>query len=185
MRTRRARALSMTALCSLVILLDAAHVHTQTAPHPTVARFAGTYRNRVDDGGEAIIRTAIELGVASMAPVRRSLAHRHLLVSDPPIARLTITPEGEGLSIAYRHDRHNRTARLGTFADNRAVGGGAVQVKHEVVGQRLRETYRESRGGAVHEFVLSPDGRTLHFEATITSRHLPSAISYRLEFARR
>lgn len=172
------------ALALLVVVSAAPRASTQAAPHPVVQRFAGAYRSVLPDGGAAIIRAAIDAGVAPMAPVRRNAAHRRLISGDPPIPRITITPEGEGLFIDYTTSRHNRTPRLGVFAENHAAGGGMVDVKHDVVGNRLRETYRESRGGAVHLFELSADGRTLSLEATITSRFLPGPIRYSLDFER-
>lgn len=167
-----------------VALAFAPSASTQPSPHPVVQRFAGIYRNVLADGGRDVIRAAIDAGVEPMAPVRRNVAHRRLLSGDPPIPRITIAPEGAGLLIDYTLSRHNRTPGLGVFAENAAAGGGMVDIKHDVVGDRLRETYRESRGGAVHIFELSPDGRRLTLQATITSRFLPGPIRYSLEFER-
>ena len=119
-----------------------------------------------------------------MAPARESIARRRLLASDPPIPSVTITPRGDGLVIDYTGGRRNETPSLGTFAPNPTADGGTVDVKHDVVGNRIRETYRERRGGAVHLFSLSGDGRELTLEATISSPHLPASITYTLAFER-
>jgi hypothetical protein len=104
--------------------------------------------------------------------------------ANPPIPSVTITPRGEGLVIDYTGGRRNETQQLGTFASNPTADGGTVDVKHDVIGNRIRETYRERRGGAVHLFSLSGDGRELTLEATIRSPHLPAPISYSLVFER-
>jgi len=162
----------------------APHASTQTEDASVLRRFAGTYRNPLTDGGGERIRSAIELVVGDMAPLRQSVARRRLVESDPPIPRITITLVGEGLVVDYTRGRRNETPRLGTFAENPSAGGGTIDVKHEVVGNRLRETYRERRGGAVHLFGLSADGRELSLEATIRSPHLPRPIVYTLVFER-
>jgi hypothetical protein len=182
--TKRVSALSfvVTTLAGSAMLVPTASM--QPAPDPVLRRFAGTYRNLLADHGNERIRTAIDGVVTQMGAMRQSLARTRLIASDPPIPRITITPLGEGLVIDYTHGRRNETPRLGTFAANRTAGGGTVEVMHEVVGNRLRETYRERRGGAVHLFDLSPDGRELAFEATIRSPHLPGPIVYALTFQR-
>jgi hypothetical protein len=157
---------------------------TQSNGAAVLQRFAGTYRSRLPDGGGALIRAAIESVVVDMAPARESIARRRLLASDPPIPSVTITPRGEGLVIDYTGGRRNETQQLGTFASNPTADGGTVDVKHDVIGSRIRETYRERRGGAVHLFSLSGDGRELTLEATIRSPHLPAPISYSLVFER-
>lgn len=157
---------------------------TQSNGAAVLQRFAGTYRSRLPDGGGALIRAAIEGVVVDMAPARESIARRRLLASDPPIPSVTITPRGDGLVIDYTGGRRNETPSLGTFAPNPTADGGTVDVKHDVVGNRIRETYRERRGGAVHLFSLSGDGRELTLEATISSPHLPASITYTLAFER-
>jgi hypothetical protein len=158
---------------------------TQPSAHPAIARFAGTYESPLADAGAEVIRAAIEAGVEPMQGVRRSAARRRLLASSPPIPRITIEPHAEGVRIHYEGSvRDNRSMRLGEFSTTAAAGGGSVDVRHQVVGPRLHETYREARGGAVHRFSRSPDGRGLVLEATISSRFLPGPIEYRLEFVR-
>jgi hypothetical protein len=179
------RALSFLAVIGALGLFLEPIARTQTSTHPVVARFAGTYESPRADAGAEVIRAAIEAGVEPMQGVRRNAARRRLLSSSPPIPRITIAPHGEGVRIHYEGSaRDNRTPRLGVFVTTAATGGGSVEVRHQVVGPRLHETYRESRGGAVHRFSSSPSGRELVLEASITSRFLPGPIEYRLEFVR-
>src|SRR5690606_5127144 len=98
---------------------------TQPSAHPVVERFAGTYASPLEDGGESVIRAAIERGVEPMFGVRKSAAHRRLIASCPPIPRITISPNGEGVRIHYEGSvRDNRTPRLGDFVTMAAAGGG-------------------------------------------------------------
>lgn len=162
----------------------ASRAPAQAGGSAVLQQFSGTYRNPMSDGGRARILEAIEGVVSRMAPVRGNIARRRLVASDPPIPRITITPTGDGLVVDYTRGRRNETQHLGTFAPNPAAGGGQIDVKHEVVGRRLRETYRESRGGAVHLFSLSSSGDELTLEATIRSPYLPDPITYSLTFER-
>lgn len=178
----------ITRLASLITISLVAALpvpaRTQSGASTVLQRFEGRYENPLPDGGGARIRDAIEGVVVDMAPLRQNVARRRLLESDPPIPRITITTAGDGLVVDYTRGRRNETPRLGTFAPNPSAGGGSIDVKHDVVGSRLRETYRERRGGAVHLFSLSPDARQLTLEATIRSPHLPRAIVYTLVFER-
>lgn len=176
--------LAIVPLALALMAALASPASTQPAGSAVLQRFAGTYRSRLPDGGGALIRAAIEGVVVDMAPARESIARRRLLASDPPIPSVTITPRGEGLVIDYTGGRRNETPSLGTFAPNPTADGGTVDVKHDVVGNRIRETYRERRGGAVHLFSLSGDARELTLEATIRSPHLPAPITYTLVFER-
>ncbi len=157
---------------------------TQSVPPAPLARFVGSYRNAIADGSAASIREAIETVIAPMPEVRRRIAHRRLIASSPAIRGITMTSDGEGWVVDYGRGRRNATPRLGVFAENPAAGGGTVDVKHELVGDSLRETYRERRGGAVHLFALSNGGRTLTLEATIRSPHLPGPIRYEVTLER-
>jgi hypothetical protein len=183
--TKRARPFVALALFATVGAVAPSLARTQDDVHPRIADFSGTYENRRPDGGEAIITEAIREGTGSMRKVRRRVARRRLNAVNPPVHQITIRPNGEGVRIAYDEVRENRTPRLGVFADSRSADGGAVEVKHDLVGLTLHETYREKDGGAVNIFKLSNDGRALVLEVTITSPQLPGPIRYRLEFLRR
>lgn len=181
----RTRALfGLLAVGAVIAALAPPRAHTQPAPHPVVERYEGRYENRASDGGASIIKEAIDSGTRSMRRVRRNVARRRLRAVNPPVPSLIIAPNGEGVRIDYEGSRANRTPRLGVFAENRSAAGGKVDVRHDVVGGRLHETYRQKDGGAVNVFLLSRDRRELSLVVTVESGRLPKPIVYELEFLR-
>lgn len=155
-----------------------------SAQNPVVERFVGSYRCELPDGGRAVIERAVDEGIAEMPGLRHRIARRRILEGDTPIPTITIARNGSGVVIDLTHGRRNASPRLGVFFTSHSATGDAIQVKHDVVGDRLRETYRDPDGGAVHWLDLSADGRRLRFSATITSPHLPGPIPYQLRFER-
>lgn len=183
--TVRARSmLALFAIASLCVVVAPPRARTEAGAHPVVDQLAGTYRNRLSDGGEARIAEAIEEGTASMRRLRRKIARRRLHAVNPPVERMTIAPNGEGARVVYEGSRDNRTPKFGVFVESRSADGGKVDVMHEIAGDRLVERYRKKDGTGKNVLSLSEDGRELILHVTIESDQLPGPIRYRLEFER-
>jgi hypothetical protein len=183
--TVRARAmLTLFAVAAVAVVIAPPGAKTQPDAHPIVERFTGTYENRLPDGGEKVIDEAIHEGTKSMRRVRRKVARRRLHAVNPPVSSVTIEPNGQGVRVVYGGSRDNRTPDLGVWAESRSADGGKVDVKHDVVGLRLHESYRQEDGTAVNAFRLSEDGKALRLDITIQSGQLPGPIVYTLEFRR-
>lgn len=181
---RRSRIGIVVALLAASFFGPGVPAQSQGAPGSPVQRFVGTYRCRLADGGEAAIREAVERVVSQMVFLTAGIARRRLIESNPPIPRITIAAHAEGMVIDYTARRRNTTTRLGVFTDNPAADGGRVQVKHEIVGDRIRESFRQGAGHGVTLLALSPDGNRLSLQMTISSRHLPDDVVFGMPYER-
>lgn len=157
---------------------------TQPSARVALERFAGRFENPLADDGASAIEQAIEAGIAEMHAMRRLIAERRLKENNPPISRMEFAVTGEGLMVGYADGRRHLTAALDTWTQSLTPDGSRVDVLHRFVGGRLVQALRERNGGAEHVFVLSPDGRELEMQATITSPHIPRPIRYAMTLER-
>lgn len=180
----RTRAAVVVMILAASLFGNGEGAQSQGTPNPLVQRFVGTYRCRLSDGGQAAIREGVERVVSQMVFLSAGIARRRLIESNPPIPRITIAANSDGMIIDYTARRRNATTRLGVFTDNPAAGGGRVEVKHEIVGDRIRESFHQGSGRGVTVLELSSDGNRLELHTTISSRHLPADVVFRIPYDR-
>lgn len=180
--------MGVRSLFVLAVLLAAAMAvprmaSTQDA-RAALSRFAGRFDNPLADDGASKIANAIETGISEMHAMRRFIAQRRLRENNPPIPAIELSVTGSGLMVDLSGGRRHATHAFDTWVSSLAPDGGRVEVLHRFANGQLIQAFRERNGGAEHVFALSPDGSELELTATITSPHIPRAISYSMTLQR-
>lgn len=149
----------------------------------TEADLPGTYRLATpNDRAQALIDEAIDAGVESMGPLRRSVGRRRLRAKNEIRRELEIGFTGDRVIIRYDRDRYE--VRRGARETVTLPDGERVQVRATVEGPRLVLDWTTDDGARRDTFTRRPDG-TLVFGVKVTSEQLPSAVEYRLVYRAR
>ena len=146
----------------------------------TEADLPGKYRlSTASDRAQELIEAAIETGVESMGPLRRSVGRRRLRAKNPIRREIEIAFEGERVSVSYDGERFDM--RRGVRETVRLSDGEQVRVRATVQGPRLVLEWDGDDGDRRDTFTRRPDG-TLVFGVTVTSDQLPTPVRYRLVY---
>ena len=148
------------------------------------AAFAGSWRNEASDAGEAHILERVNAGTEPMRAMRRNVARRRILESNPGVPRIDIRVEGELLHVSFAGVRSYAASVGGPARAGRAPDGSGVRVRFRLRGGRLHERIDAGQGYSANVYALSSGGARLSVRSTIHSRHLPAPISYSLRFRR-
>lgn len=166
-------------LLSLLGLSTAALVPAQAQNAALSGTFA--YNASASDN----VGSAVAQAVRRVTPVLRSLASRRLRSTNEPYRTVSIAQSGGQITITTDGSTATQTPANGTAVAWRRPGDGdRLQVSTAWSGATLRQTFRAEDGQRVNAFTLSPDGRTLTMNVSVTSPRLPGGLAYRLVYTR-
>ncbi len=170
----------------LVSLLGLAAVAFVPAAVPVKAQNAamtGTFAYNASASDN--VNTAIAQAVRRVNPVLRSFATRRLRSTNEPYRTIAIAQSGGQISITTDGGSTTQTPASGTpVAWRRPGDGDRLQVSTAWSGATLRQTFQAEDGTRVNAFTLSPDGRTLTMNASVSSPRLPGGLTYRLVYTK-
>lgn len=179
MRSRACTALPLAALLFLVAATRRDHPQ-QPAQTPAIQ---GTfvYDASASDDVEAAIKEATH----KMSFITKPIARGRLKKTNEPYRRVIISPTAAEISIAMDQRAPIVTPSDGTAIDwKRPEDGEMLKVSTSWEGDRLRETFVADDGQRENVFSLSPDGRTLRMDVTVSSPRLPAPVRYALVYRR-
>ena len=174
---------------SLVLLLLAGLVPASLSAQAT-STLRGTWnlnREQSDD-----INARINTAVARMNVVVRQIARPRLRSTNTAYPRLvmaydqskvqvdmagrpSVSSPANGQPVLWQRD---------TGATCTQLKGDCVRVTHEWNGGALTQSFQAEDGRRVNAFTVSPDGRTMTMNVTITSPRLPQPLTYKLVYDR-
>jgi hypothetical protein len=187
-RTRRvARAIHASSVRTLLFALALATslplFAQDVAQEAMESDLPGVYRlSTPNDRAQALIDEAIDTGVESMGPLRRSVGRRRLRAKNEIRRELEIAFTGERVAIRYDRDRYE--VRRNVRETVTLPDGERVQLRATVEGPRLVLDWKTDDGERRDTFTRRADG-TLVFGVTVTSEQLPTPVRYRLVYRAR
>jgi hypothetical protein len=184
-RTARAIHASIvrTPLFFLVVAVSLPLFAQDVAQEATESDLPGVYRlSTPNDRAQALIDEAIDTGVASMGPLRRSVGRRRLRAKNEIRRELEIAFTGERVAVRYDRDRYE--VRRDVRETVTLPDGERVQLRATVEGPRLVLDWKTDDGERRDTFTRRADG-TLVFGVTVTSEQLPTPVRYRLVYRAR
>lgn len=188
---RAARAIHASSVRTLLFALAVAtslplfaqDVAQDVAQDATESNLPGVYRlSTPNDRAQALIDEAIDVGVESMGPLRRSVGRRRLRAKNEIRRELEIAFTGERVAIRYDRDRYE--VRRNVRETVTLPDGERVQLRATVEGPRLVLDWKTDDGERRDTFTRRADG-TLVFGVTVTSEQLPTPVRYRLVYRAR
>lgn len=138
------------------------------------------------------LNAKINTAVARMNVVVRQIARPRLRSTNTAYPQLVISQEGNNVRVDMQ-GRPSLTAPVGgqTILWQRETGRSCPQIRGDCVqvttvwrDGALHQTFRAEDGQRVNVYTLSPDGRTMTMNVTITSPRLPDPLTYRLVYDR-
>ena len=142
----------------------------------------GTYRLAPD--AQQVVDKAIDKAAAQFNFLIRPVARSRLKKTNPVHDRLVIEQTDRDISVTFDHDKPIRTVAndgpIKWTRDDGEVFDLATQLRQGV----LMHTFVASDGRRVNSYSLSPDGRTLTLQVTLTSEQLKSPVEYSLVYWR-
>jgi hypothetical protein len=153
------------------------------AAHAQPAGLRGTFV--LDRAASADVNAAIDRAVAPLNVVVRQIARPRLRRTNQPYGRVVLDWSPAEVSITTDARAPIRTAPAGTPVRwRRPEDGEWLNVSTVWQGATLRQTFAAEDGQRVNDYTLSPDGRTLTLNVTVTSPRLPRPLTYRLVYGR-
>ena len=133
----------------------------------------------------ADVNAAVERAVAPLNVVVRQIARPRLRRTNQPYGRIVLNWSPTEVSITTDARSAIRTSPAGTAIRwRRPEDGEWLNVSTIWQGERLQQTFAAEDGQRVNLYTLSPDGRTLTLDVTVTSPRLPRPLTYRLVYAK-
>jgi len=163
------------AAMTVLLIVAAVPAHAQSPS------FDGTFvlaPARSDNVDEAINRSISRMNIAT-----RQIARPRLRRTNQPYQRVTLQV-GQQISIATDARRPIVTPRSGESIRWTREDGEVLDVSTRMDGNRIRQVFAAEDGRRENVYSLSPDGRTLTIEVTVTSGRLPAPLTYRLVYDR-
>lgn len=176
------------------LALLAALIAAPAALHAQDPAFRGTYARDVAAGDdmEAVINDALPKVKSTLGRIFRGKARERLREVNRPYGWIRFTPgdavltmetdlwNGEWKLTAPRNGRLEKWRR-------RAPDGSVevVDVVSNLQGSTLTHQFQGEDGNRINVYSLSPDGRTLTMNVTVTSDKLTGPVTYRLVYRRR
>lgn len=178
---RRQRLSTLLAAVAAVLALSAAApaLAQQAAQTPSLD---GTYT--LNTTASEDVNRAIEQAVARMNFITRPIARGRLKRTNQPYQRILIQHTQGQVSITTDQRAPIRTPANGTPIKWRREDGEMFDVSTEWENGSLEQTFAAEDGRRVNSFSVSPDGRTLTMEVTVTSPRLSQPLRYRLVYNR-
>jgi hypothetical protein len=130
------------------------------------------------------IEPAIERAISRMNMVTRPVARGRLRRTNTPYQRLTISHTPTQVTIATDARNPIVSPANGSPVDWRREDGEMLKVSTEWKNQVLEQTFAAPDGKRINAYSVSPDGRTLTINVTVTSPRLPAPLTYRTVYRR-
>lgn len=130
------------------------------------------------------VNRAINDAVAKMNFVMRPVARGRLRKTNQPYQRVAISHTPQQVTVTTDGRAPIVTPANGTPIDWTREDGEKLKVSTEWENSALEQTFRAEDGQRVNTYTISPDGRTLTMNVTITSGRLPKPLTYKLVFRR-
>lgn len=142
-----------------------------------------------DEAASDPVQKIVDSGMSKLGRLYRvwpisGQARRRLEVTNLPHNWLQIAIQGDQLTI--ESDRYTLTTpRNGELKRWERVKGDFVDVSTQLQGTRLEQRFVANDGQRVNVYTLSPDGKTLTLDVTVTSPKLDGPLTYRQVYRRR
>ncbi|HEX2190142.1 MAG TPA: hypothetical protein VHG51_14640 [Longimicrobiaceae bacterium] len=139
-----------------------------------------TYNAQASDN----VNAAIDDAVARMNFVMRPVARGRLRKTNQPYQRVQISHNPQQVSVTMDGRPAIVTPANGTPMDWTREDGEKLKVSTEWENSALEQTFKAEDGQRVNSYTVSPDGRTLTMNVTVTSPRLPKPLTYKLVYNR-
>ncbi|HEV2149816.1 MAG TPA: hypothetical protein VGR37_20625 [Longimicrobiaceae bacterium] len=150
------------------------------APAQGVASLNGSYT--YDASASDDVHQAINTAVQRMNFAMRPIARGRLRKTNEPYKRVVISNTQSQVSVAMDGRPAIVTPANGTPVDWTREDGEKLRVSTEWENGTLEQTFKAEDGQRVNAYSVSPDGRTLTMNVTITSPRLPRPLTYKLVY---
>lgn len=146
------------------------------------ASLQGTF-NYVAEGSDDV-RAAINQAIGRMNFAMRPIARSRLNRTNQPYRTVSIAQTGGQVSITTDNREAIVSPADGSTIKWRREDGETLDVSTAVSGARIEQVFRAEDGQRTNVYTISPDGRTMTMQVTVTSDRLPQPLTYRLVFRR-
>lgn len=168
------------ALVALLLpLLAAASPGRAETVDPAMAGTFVLHRTASDN-----VNQAIDVAVARMNFANRPIARGRLRKTNQPYARIVIAFADGAVSTTFDQRKAIVTPLDGSPVSWTREDGERLAVSTEWENGVLEQAFRAEDGQRVNAFSLSPDGKLLTMNVTVTSPRLRAPLTYRLVYAR-
>lgn len=177
--------LSVLLAVLVLSLASAAQLHAQAAPS-----FQGTFVRdaAAGDDMDVVIQNALPKIKSTLGRIFKGAARKRLMEVNRPYAWIRFTPEGNMVTVESESWKVT-TPRNGTLAEwpRRGADGKTekIRVTTETQGSTMTQRFQAEDGTRTNVYSLSPDGRTLTVNVTVTSEKLTGPVTYKLVYRRR
>lgn len=134
--------------------------------------------------GSDNVETAIEKAVEDMNFIVRPIAKSRLSKTNQPYQRVVISYTPTTVSITTDKRAAIQTPSNGTSIKWTREDDEVFNVSTEWKSGKLQQIFKAEDGARSNLFSISPDGKVLTLEVTITSPKLPQPLKYKLLFNR-
>jgi hypothetical protein len=145
-----------------------------------VASLNGTYT--YDAGASDDVNAAINNAVRRMNFAMRPIARGRLRKTNEPYPRIVIANTASQVSVAMNGRAAIVSPANGTPIDWTREDGEELKVSTEWENGTLEQTFKAEDGQRVNAYSVSPDGRTLTMNVTVTAGRLPQPLTYKLVY---
>jgi hypothetical protein len=153
-----------------------AQVHAQAAPFNGTFTLVPAQSDNVD--------TAINQAISRMNIATRQIARPRLRRTNQPYQRVTIATTPQTISITTDSRAAITTNPTGTAIRWTREDGEVINVSTTLQNGNLRQIFAAEDGQRENVWSISPDGRTLTLNVTVTSGRLPQPLRYKLVYQR-
>lgn len=154
----------------------AAQAPAQSAP------IQGTFSYSAQESGD--IDQAIREATGRMNFALRAIARPRLKKTNEAYRKVTIAPSGSSVTITTDSRAPITTPASGTPIRWKREDGETLDVSTVWQDGRLKQSFVAEDGRRDNVYTLSPDGRTLTMDVTVTSGRLPQPVTYKLVYKR-
>jgi hypothetical protein len=171
------RTMRLALLWALAMVVSATgHAGAQASP------FNGSFTLVAEQSDN--VEQAINQAIGRMNIATRQIARPRLRRTNQPYQRVTIATTSSQVSITTDSRAPITTAAAGTPIKWTREDGEVLDVSTTWDNNRLRQVFAAEDGRRENVYSLSPDGRTLTLNVTVTSGRLPQPLTYRLVYQR-
>jgi hypothetical protein len=142
----------------------------------------GTYTFVADSSTN--IDAAVDAAVTDMNFIKRPIARSRLKKTNPIYRRIAISRTPHDVSVEFRSGAPVNTPANGSSVKWTRDDGEVFDVSATWQGSTLTQRFKAEDGERLNVFRLSPDGRTLTLDVTISSDQLPKPMTYSLVYRR-
>jgi hypothetical protein len=142
----------------------------------------GTYTFVADSSTN--IDEAIDAAVTDMNFIKRPIARSRLKKTNPIYRRVVISRTAQEIHVEFRAGAPVIAPADGTSVKWTRDDGEVFDVSAAWEASTLTQKFKAEDGERLNVFRLSPDGRTLTLDVTISSDQLPKPMTYSLVYRR-